>query len=68
MKQPKMQFEINLMDDGSVLTADGEYLGTWSDINDAIYTFTPDGSEEELFAHSFVWGLCEQIKEWQSSK
>jgi hypothetical protein len=62
-----LRYEINLLDDGSVVTRDGEYLGTWdTDDTDAFYEFTPDGSSEVMFANVFRHRLCESIIEWHA--
>ncbi|WP_105405077.1 hypothetical protein [Neorhizobium sp. T7_12] len=63
-----LRFPINLLDDQSVVTKDGEYLGTWGDIDDAIYTFTPDGHTDELCSHPFISGLCERIEDWMKTR
>jgi len=63
-----MRYKINLLDDGSVVTKDGEYLGTWgTDDTDAIYEFTPDGSSEVLFSAMFVGILCKSIEAWHDN-
>lgn len=55
---------INLLEDGSVVTRDGEFLGTWeSDENDHPM-FTPDGASEPAISHPIVYRLCELIGEW----
>jgi hypothetical protein len=70
MKQaPKMPFPITLCDDLSVVTQDGEYLGTWSTgETDAIYDFTPDGASEALLFDPYRWSLCEKIQKWHEAK
>ncbi len=63
-----MLYPINLLDDGTVVTRDGEYLGTWgADESDAIYEFTPDGSSEVLFANVFRGELCDTIRKWHET-
>lgn len=63
-----MRYEINLLEDRSVVTRDGEYLGTWdTDESDAFYEFTPDGGSEVLFANVFIHRLCESIKAWHAA-
>lgn len=60
-----MRYNINLLKDGSVVTRDGEYLGTWdTDESDAMFEFTPDGSSDVLVAHPFRSFLCEMIENW----
>jgi len=64
-----MRFMINLLrdEDRSVVTADGEYLGTWgTDETDAIYQFTPDGASEPIFGDPFMGPLCKMIEAWHS--
>lgn len=65
----RLRFRINLLEDGSVVTADGEYLGTWgTDESDAIYEFTPDGDAEPLLFDPFVKFLCEKIENWHAGE
>ncbi len=62
---PQLKYQINLLSDWSVVTRDGEYLGTWTtDESDAIYQFIPDGSIEVLLEGMFVGELCQMIREW----
>ena len=64
-----MRFTINLLDDGSVVTRDGEYLGTWNtDETDAMYQFTPDGSSEVLMSDPFMGYLCKSIENWHAAR
>lgn len=56
--------DVNLHDDGSVVTTDGEYLGTWERDENDHPMFTPDGASEPLFHHPFVYRLREMISEW----
>lgn len=65
--RPGLSYDINLLDDGSVVTRDGEYLGTWTSDENDHPSFTPDGAAEELFFHPFVGMLCEQIKHWHET-
>lgn len=63
-----MRFRINLLEDGSVVTADGEYLGTWqTDESDAFYEFIPDGKSEPLFSDVFMGPFCKVIENWHNS-
>lgn len=65
MTVQKMRWRVNLLDDGSVITQDGEYLGTWdTDESDAIFQFTPDGSDKPIFMDPFFGLLCKQINCW----
>lgn len=57
-------YAINLWDDMSVVTRDGEVIGTWGLIDGAIYTFTPTGSSEVMFIDPFVGPLCGEIQRW----
>lgn len=67
MPPPTMRYRINLLDDGSVVTADGEYLGTWdTDETDAFYQFFPDGEAEPLFEEPFRGILCGKIFAWHT--
>jgi hypothetical protein len=62
-----LRWKINLLDDGSVVTRDGEYLGTWqSDENDHP-RFTPDGESEIIFFDMYVGSLCDRIEQWRPS-
>jgi hypothetical protein len=64
-----MRWPINLLEDGTVVTSDGEYLGTWgTDESDAVYQFTPDGASEVLFADVFKGRLCSTIWEWHEAR
>ena len=64
-----LRWPINLLKDGSVVTEEGEYLGTWgTDESDSIYEFTPDGAAEPLLGHPFVKFLCDSIEKWHSQK
>ena len=65
-----MRFSINLLEDGSVITIDGEYIGTWStdDLTDAFYQFTPEGTSNPLFTNPFVGFLCKEIEDWHNNK
>ena len=55
-------------DTGDVFTRDGEFIGTWSLVDDVFYSFTPEGAEKQLFfvAH---WGeLCSLMAEWHKAR
>lgn len=61
---PEMCYRINLLEDGSVVTEHGEYLGMWSvDETDAFHEFAPDGADEPIFMHPFISWLCDMIEE-----
>lgn len=64
-----LRYPINLLPDQTVVTKDGEYLGTWdTDETDAFYEFTPDGRSEPIFSDPFVGDLCKMIIEWHSKR
>jgi hypothetical protein len=64
-----LRWPINLLEDGTVVTQDGEYLGTWgTDESDAFYEFTPDGAAQPLVSAVFVKFLCEDIKDWHDRR
>lgn len=66
MTNHELRYLINLLQDGSVVTKDGEYLGTWStDETDAIYEFTPDTEDVPTLFDPFMRGLCDQIEAWR---
>jgi len=62
-----LRFKINLCDDGSVVTKDGEYIGTWGMDENAHPSFLPDGASEPLFFDMFVGILSERIREWHEA-
>lgn len=65
MTAPNMRYDINLLEDGSVITKDGEFLGTWdTDESNVFHEFTPDGATEPLISDPFLGVLCQRIKEW----
>lgn len=59
-------YPVNLCTDGSVVTKDGEYLGTWSMDEYEYPSFTPDGTSEPLLSHVVVGLLCLSIREWHA--
>lgn len=60
-------YPITLCDDHSVITEEGEYLGTWdTDESDAIFHFFPDGSTVPLLEDPFRWKLCKLIEAWHT--
>jgi hypothetical protein len=64
-----MRFKINLLDDGSVVTQDGEYLGTWgTDETDAVYQFTPDGHLVVLIEDVHMGPFCQSIEDWRLAR
>lgn len=62
-----LPFKINLCDDGSVVTDEGEIIGTWQMDENAHPSFFPNGSSEPLFFDVFVGLLCKQIGEWHDA-
>ncbi len=62
------RFKINLCDDGSVVTRDGEYLGTWKTDEDGHPSFTPDGESEVLFFEMWIGMLCQKIADWHEAQ
>ncbi len=63
-----LRLKINLLDDGSVVTQGGEYLGTWEGDENDHPSFTPDGETVVLFFDVFIDSLCERIEEWRKAK
>ena len=59
-----LRFNINLVEDGSVITEDGEYIGSWELDENGFAYFTPDGSSEVMLTDPFVGLLCKQIEDW----
>lgn len=59
------RYNINLMDGGSVITKDGEYLGTWEADENDHPSFMPDGASEPLFFEMGTGLLCAKIDEWR---
>jgi hypothetical protein len=72
LRQPEeskmLRWKINLLDDGSVVTQDGEYLGTWEADAEDHPSFIPDGTDEVLFWSPWVGQLCERIEDWHQRK
>jgi hypothetical protein len=63
-----LPWKINLLEDGSVVTQDGEYLGTWDMDENDHPSFTPDGASESLLFHTFIPMLCDKIEEWRQKQ
>lgn len=61
------RFKINLDKDGSVITRDGEYIGTWQMDENDHPSFTPLGETEVLFFEMWVGLLCQKIAEWHEA-
>lgn len=65
----ELRFDINLLDDGQVVTKDGEVIGTWdTDETDAFYQFTPDGEAAHIFMDPYRGPLCDKIKRWLEAR
>jgi hypothetical protein len=62
-----LPFKINLCDDSSVVTEEGEVIGMWQMDENAHPSFFPNGSSEPLFFDVFVGLLCEKIREWHEA-
>ena len=52
---------------GSVVTKDGEIIGTWEMDENGHPSFTPNGASEPLFFDVFVGLLCKSIDEWHEA-
>ena len=63
-----LRWKINLLNDGSVVTQDGEYLGTWEGDENGHPSFTPDGESDVLFFDVYVGMLCERIEQWWQAR
>lgn len=61
-------YPINLCDDGSVVTRDGEYLGTWAMDQYEMPSFTPDGEAAPMIEAPLVGLLCMRIRDWHEEK
>ncbi|MGB3025844.1 hypothetical protein [Paradevosia shaoguanensis] len=65
----QLPYPINLLgayelEEGDVITRDGEIVGTWTLIHGALYDFTPIGGDQPILTDPFVWRLCNRIGEW----
>jgi hypothetical protein len=63
-----LRFPINLCNDGSVVTRDGEYIGTWTMDENAFPAFTPLDASAPLFHHVVIGLLCLRIREWHEAE
>ncbi len=57
-------YPINLCDDGSVVTRDGVFIGTWGMDQYEGPSFAPDGGSAPLLEAPLVGLLCLSIREW----
>jgi hypothetical protein len=66
---PLLPCPINLLDDWSVVTRDGEHLGKWTtDEADTFFQFIPDGQTEAVIENVFKGALCKEIMVWLEDK
>lgn len=64
----ELKYNINLLEDGTVVTRDGEFLGTYDlDAEDHPW-FTPDGETQPTIFHPFIPLFCEEIEDWHRVK
>lgn len=62
-------YSINLLADGTVITREGECVGTWAiDETDAIYEFTPDEANAPAVKDTYIPGLCGKIEEYLAGR
>jgi len=59
-----LKYAVNLLENGDVITIDGEYLGTWEIDEDRVFNFTADGETSTTLTNVFVGLLCRDINEW----
>lgn len=52
----------------SVVTRDGEYLGTWAMDQYDMPSFTPDGEAAAMFEAPLVGMLCMHIRDWHEER
>ncbi|MBB2749794.1 UNVERIFIED_ORG: hypothetical protein GGI57_000460 [Rhizobium aethiopicum] len=62
-----LRYPVNLCNDGSVVTGDGEFLGTWTMDEHEHPSFTPEGASGPLLSHVLVGLLCLNIREWHEA-
>lgn len=61
-------YPINLCDDGSVVTRDGEFIGIWAIDQYDAPSFAPDGDSLSLLEAPLVGLLCMSIRDWYEEK
>ena len=59
-----LTYPINLIENGDVITIDGEYLGKWEIDEDRLFNFIADGETSTTLTNVFVGLLCRDINEW----
>lgn len=60
-----LRYPINLMENGDVITSEGEYLGTWdTDEADLFHRFTPSGGSEPTIINMHLGPFCAAIRAW----
>jgi hypothetical protein len=62
--QTPLKFPINLCDDGTVVTRDGEFIGDWTVDQYDFVSFTPDGLTVASVEAPTAGLLCMQIRSW----
>ena len=62
------RFEINLYQDGSVVTADGEILGSWQMDENEHPSFNADGDTEVTISGVGIGFLCFSISDWYAKQ
>lgn len=62
------RFEINLYQDGSVVTADGEILGSWQMDENEHPSFIADGETEVTISGVGIGFLCFSIADWYAKQ
>ncbi|KQU92850.1 hypothetical protein [Devosia sp. Root105] len=63
-----LRYRINLLEDGSVVSDDGEYLGIWDTDENDHPSFYPDGHAEALLFDVSIPALCWRIEEWLDAR
>lgn len=61
-------YPVNLCDDGSVVTRDGEFIGTWAMDQYDAPSFAPVGETTPMFEAPLVGLLCMNIRDWYEAK
>ncbi len=63
-----LRYRINLLEDGSVVTEDGEYIGAWGTDENDHPSFYPDGNIEAPLFDVSIPALCRRIEEWLDAR